>query len=74
LPPPEPLHVLPSPSMITDDMSVLPIDYAPGKSFKDQQSGRPESPRGGLRPYTPVMPSRSPLVSSFDDLAAIPSP
>lgn len=74
LPPPEPLHVLPSPSMISDDMSVLPIDYAPGKNFKDQAAGRPESPRGGLRPYTPAMPSRSPLASSFDDLAAIPSP
>lgn len=73
-PPPEPLHVLPSPHLIRDDMSVLPIDYAPAPSFKDRAEGRPESPRGGLRPYTSMSRAHTPLVSSFDDLAAIPSP
>lgn len=72
-PPPSPLHVLPSPHLLKDDMSVLPIDYAPGKSYKDQREGRPETPKGGLRPYTP-MRAHTPLVSSFDDLAVIPSP
>jgi hypothetical protein len=74
LPPPAPLHLLPSPHLIKDDMSILPIDYAPVKSFKDQRQGRPETPHGGLRPYTPMLPSHVPLASSFDDLAAIPSP
>ncbi|KAH8693126.1 hypothetical protein BGW36DRAFT_34747 [Talaromyces proteolyticus] len=72
--PPEPLHMLPSPHLIKDDMSILPIDYAPGKNFKDQREGRPETPQGGLRPYTPAVAAHSPLMSSFDDLAAIPSP
>jgi hypothetical protein len=71
-PPPAPLHVLPSPHLIKDDMSILPIDYAP-KSYKDQRDGRPETPQGGLRPFTPMLSSRI-LVSSFDDLAAMPSP
>ncbi|OKL58869.1 hypothetical protein UA08_05781 [Talaromyces atroroseus] len=73
-PPPEPLHVLPSPHLIKDDMSVLPVDYAPAKTFKERQEGRPDSPHGGLRPFTPSARSHTPLVSSFDDLAAIPSP
>lgn len=73
-PPPEPLHVLPSPHLIKDDMSVLPVDYAPVQTFKGQREGRPDSPHGGLRPYTPTARAHTPLVSSFDDLAAIPSP
>lgn len=72
-PPPAPLHVLPSPHLIKDDMSIMPIDYAPGKSFKDQREGRPETPQGGLRPFTPALSSHV-LASSFDDLAVIPSP
>jgi hypothetical protein len=72
-PPPSPLHVLPSPHLLKDDMSVLPIDYAPGKTYKERKEGRPETPKGGLRPYTP-MRAHTPLVSSFDDLAVIPSP
>ena len=72
-PPPEPLHVLPSPHLIKDDMSILPIDYAP-PTLKERVEGRPESPRGGLRPYTSMSRAHTPLVSSFDDLAAIPSP
>jgi hypothetical protein len=73
-PPPEPLHVLPSPHLLKDDISVLPIDFAPGKTFKERQEGRPDSPHGGLRPFTPSARPHTPLVSSFDDLAAIPSP
>jgi hypothetical protein len=73
-PPPAPLHVLPSPHLLKDDSMIMPIDFAPGTTYKDRREGRPESPRGGLRPYTPVVPSHVPLASSFDDLAAIPSP
>ncbi|KAL1965150.1 hypothetical protein VTN77DRAFT_6063 [Rasamsonia byssochlamydoides] len=73
-PPPAPLRVLPSPALLKDDESINPIDFAPGKTLKDQREGRPETPRGGLRPYTPTVPAHVPLVSSFDDLAAIPSP
>lgn len=72
-PPPEPLKVLPSPHMLKDD-NITPIDYAPGKTVKDQREGRPDTPKGGLRPYTPTVPAHVPLVSAFDDLAAIPSP
>lgn len=71
---PPPLHELPSPHLIKDDMSIMPTDYAPGKTFKDQREGRPDTPRGGLRPYTPMAPVHSPLASAFDELSAIPSP
>ena len=71
---PPPLHELPSPHLIKDDMSIMPTDYAPGKTIKDQREGRPDTPRGGLRPYTPAAPAHSPLVSAFDELSAIPSP
>ncbi|KAJ9271028.1 hypothetical protein DTO212C5_2973 [Paecilomyces variotii] len=73
-PPPEPLHVLPTPHALTDDSMILPIDFAPPQTFKDRQEGRPESPMGGLRPYSPGVRAHTPLVSSFDDLIAMPSP
>ncbi|GAD95477.1 conserved hypothetical protein [Paecilomyces variotii No. 5] len=73
-PPPEPLHVLPTPHALTDDSLILPIDFAPPQTFKDQREGRPESPMGGLRPYSPGVRAHTPLASSFDDLIAMPSP
>ena len=73
LPPPAPLHVLPSPHLLKED-SMLPIDFAPPTNYKDRQAGRPESPRGGSRPYSPMVPAHLPLVSSFDDLSVMPSP
>ncbi|CAO1600770.1 hypothetical protein XANCAGTX0491_004450 [Xanthoria calcicola] len=74
LPPPRPLHVLPSPHLLKEDSFAIPIDFAPPSSYKDRQAGRPESPRGGSRPYSPMVSAHLPLVSSFDDLAVMPSP
>ena len=76
LPPPMPLNVLPTPHMLKDDNFAIfnSMDFAPPTSAKERQAGRPESPRGGLRPYSPAVPAHMPLQSSFDDLAVMPSP
>ncbi|KAL9613994.1 MAG: hypothetical protein Q9167_001474 [Letrouitia subvulpina] len=74
LPPPTPLRVLPTPHLIKEDSFALPIDFAPPSSYKDRAAGRPESPRGGSRPYSPMVPAHLPLASSFDDLTVMPSP
>ncbi|KAL8674943.1 MAG: hypothetical protein Q9168_000646 [Polycauliona sp. 1 TL-2023] len=74
LPPPMPLHVLPSPHLLKEDSFAIPVDFAPPTSYKDRQAGRPESPRGGSRPYSPMVSAHLPLVSAFDDLAVMPSP
>ncbi|KAI9819421.1 MAG: hypothetical protein M1832_003984 [Thelocarpon impressellum] len=74
LPPPSPLRVLPTPHLLKEDSFALPIDFAPPTSYKDRQVGRPESPRGGSRPYSPMVPAHLPLASSFDDLSVMPSP
>ena len=73
LPPPAALNILPSPHLLKED-SMLPIDFAPPMNYKDRQAGRPESPRGGSRPYSPMVPAHLPLASSFDDLSVMPSP
>jgi len=75
-PPPMPLNVLPTPHMLKDDNFAIfnSMDFAPPTSAKDRQAGRPESPRGGVRPYSPAVSAHMPLQSSFDDLAAMPSP
>ena len=73
LPPPAALNILPSPHLLKED-SMLPIDFAPPTNYKDRQAGRPESPRGGSRPYSPMVPAHLPLASSFDDLSVMPSP
>lgn len=67
------LHVLPTPHMLKDD-TFLPIDYAPPKKIYNQRSGTPDSLLGGERPYSPSVRAHVPLVSSFDDLAMMPSP
>ena len=74
LPPPAPLRVLPTPHLLKEDSFALPIDFAPPTSYKDRAAGRPESPRGGARAYSPMVPAHLPLASSFDDLAVMPSP
>lgn len=74
LPPPGPLRILPSPHLINEDSFGLPIDFAPPISYKDRQAGRPDSPKGGMRPYSPMLPAHIPLASSFDDLSVMPSP
>lgn len=74
LPPPSPLRILPTPHLMKEDAFALPIDFAPPASYKDRAAGRPESPLGGLRPYSPMVPAHVPLASSFDDLSLMPSP
>ena len=72
--PPQPLRVLPSPHLLKEDSFALPIDFAPPSGYRDRAAGRPESPRGGSRPFSPMVPAHLPLVSSFDDLSVMPSP
>lgn len=74
LPPPGPLKILPSPHLLKEDSFALPVDFAPPTTYKDRAAGRPESPRGGQRPFSPASPIARPLVSSFDDLSVMPSP
>lgn len=74
IPPPSPLRILPTPHLMKEDAFALPIDFAPPTSYKDRAAGRPESPLGGLRPYSPMVPAHVPLASSFDDLSLMPSP
>ena len=74
MPPPAPLRILPTPHMLREDSFAMPLDFAPPTSYKDRQAGRPASPRGGMLPYSPTLPARTPLVSSFQDLAVMPSP
>ncbi|CAK7209122.1 hypothetical protein SBRCBS47491_000330 [Sporothrix bragantina] len=76
LPPPEDLITLPTPGKLKDDSFSLmgAIDFAPPPTFRDQTSGRSQSPLGERRPYQMNVPAASPLVSSFDEMAALPSP
>ena len=76
-PPPSDLSTLPTPSKLTDDgLSLLgAIDFAPPMTYADRARGRSQSPAGGeRRPYKFNMPVHTPLVSSYDELTAIPSP
>ena len=73
LPPPKPLNVLPTPHMLKDDL-FLPTDFAPPQKFRNQRSGTPDSPLGGVKAYKPGPRGHVPLASSFDDLAVMPSP
>ena len=73
LPLPKPLVALPTPHMLKDD-TMLPIDFAPPGLARTQRSGTPDNLRGGARPYSPGVRAHMPLVSSFDDLAVMPSP
>ncbi|CRK41392.1 hypothetical protein BN1708_001763 [Verticillium longisporum] len=75
-PPPTALTTLPNPSKLRDDNMALlgAIDFAPPESYEDRQRGRSQSPAGERRPFAPKVPIASPLVSSFEEMAAIPSP
>lgn len=76
LPPPTALHTLPTPSKLKDDNFAIfnAADFAPPSSFKDQAAGRSQSPLGERRQYQLTVPVSSPLVTSFDELSALPSP
>lgn len=76
LPPPAALSTLPTPSKLKDDSFAIfnAADFAPPESFSDRARGRSQSPLGERRPYSPKVPSASPLVASYDELNALPSP
>lgn len=76
LPPPLPLLSLPTPHALKQDAWISnPIDFAPPTSLRNVQNGaRPDSPFGVQRPYSPSVRAFTPLASSFDTLAVLPSP
>lgn len=75
MPPPAALSTLPTPSKLKDDFSLInAADFAPPESFSERAAGRSQSPLGERRAYNPKVPVASPLVSSFDEMAALPSP
>lgn len=76
LPPPSALSSLPTPAKLSADAMVFnPIDFAPPVSFRERQNGmRPDSPLGSPRPFSPAVRPHTPLASSYDDLAVMPSP
>lgn len=75
-PPPAALSSLPTPGKMQDDFGIFnAADFAPPVSYRDRQNGmRPDSPLGAPRPYSPSVRPHTPLASSFDDLAVMPSP
>ena len=76
LPPPSTLNTLPTPSKLRDDSFAIfnAADFAPPESFGNRARGRSQSPLGERRPYSPQVPAASPLVTSYDELGALPSP
>ena len=75
--PPPALSTLPTPSKLKDDSFAIfnAMDFAPPESFKERARGRSQSPSGERRPYKLTVPiAQSPLVSSYDEVAALPSP
>ncbi|KAJ6439510.1 CHAP domain-containing protein [Purpureocillium lavendulum] len=68
--------VMPYAQPLKDDSFALlnAIDFAPPDSFSERATGRSQSPLGERRPYQPKLPVASPLVTAFDELAALPSP
>ncbi|KAF2998169.1 hypothetical protein E8E13_003150 [Curvularia kusanoi] len=76
LPPPSALSSLPTPAKLTESSMVFnAADFAPPVSYRDRQNGmRPDSPLGAPRPFSPAVRPHTPLASSYDDLAVMPSP
>ncbi|KAJ5191157.1 uncharacterized protein N7498_010142 [Penicillium cinerascens] len=74
MPPPAPLQLLPTPHMLKDDSIMMATDFAPGMNVRDRRGGRPETPTGGMHPFSPGLRAHTPLASAFDELAVIPSP
>ena len=76
LPPPSALSTLPTPSKLKDDSFAMmsSIDFAPPNTYAERVQGRSQSPLGERRAYQPKVPIASPLVSAFDEMAALPSP
>ncbi|KAH7389301.1 hypothetical protein DE146DRAFT_159360 [Phaeosphaeria sp. MPI-PUGE-AT-0046c] len=76
MPPPTALSSLPTPAKLSADAMVFnTLDFAPPVSFRERQNGmRPDSPLGSPRPFSPSVRPHTPLASSYDDLAVMPSP
>lgn len=76
LPPPSALSSLPTPAKLDENSMVFnAADFAPPISYRDRQNGmRPDSPLGAPRPFSPAVRPHTPLASSYDDLAVMPSP
>ena len=76
LPPPSALSTLPTPSKLKDDSFAImsSIDFAPPNTYAERAQGRSQSPLGERRAYQHKVPIASPLVSAFDEMAALPSP
>ena len=76
LPPPSALSTLPTPAKLDENSMVFnAADFAPPVSYRDRQNGmRPDSPLGAPRPFSPAVRPHTPLASSYDDLAVMPSP
>jgi hypothetical protein len=76
LPPPSALTSLPTPSQLKDDTAIFDaINFAPPVSHRERQNGRgSDSPMGTPRPFSPAFRPHTPLASSYDDLAVMPSP
>jgi len=72
-----PLHILPSPHLLTEEAFASPIGFAPGPRARDYQNNTASetgSLRGGVRPYSPTVRAHTPLVSSLEELNALPNP
>lgn len=76
MPPPAPLASLPTPAKLTEDSMIFDAaDFAPPISYRDRQAGRrPDSPLGAPRPFSPAVRPHTPLATTYDDLAPMPSP
>ncbi|TVY82251.1 hypothetical protein LSUE1_G003989 [Lachnellula suecica] len=76
MPPPSALSTLPTPSKLKDDSFAImnSLEFAPPQNFRDRAAGRSESPFGERRPYSPAVPAFTPTVSTFEELAPMPSP
>ncbi|RDW62810.1 hypothetical protein BP5796_11112 [Coleophoma crateriformis] len=76
MPPPAALNTLPTPGKLGDDSFAImgAMEFAPPTSYRERVQGRCDSPVGERRPYSPMVPSHTPLASAFDELAAMPSP
>ncbi|KAJ2898728.1 hypothetical protein MKZ38_003680 [Zalerion maritima] len=76
MPPPAALNTLPTPSKLRDDSFALlaSIDFAPPDTFAERAAGRSQSPTGERRPYQLKVPVASPLSTTYDEMAALPSP
>lgn len=74
--PPSPLNTLPTPGKLTDEHFALinASDFAPPTTYIDRAAGRSQSPLGERHNFSPKVPVASPLVGTFDEMAALPSP